>query len=89
MDGYSESMNATQCIKCSRIIYFGYSIYPIITALLLICIVILTSSDYICDQNSSRKERRTRTKKKKEFIALANVLYKLIIKLHYYHLKNL
>ena len=44
-DGYSESMNTTQCIKCDRFIYFEFLIYPIIIALFWIGLIILTTSD--------------------------------------------
>ena len=66
--GYCESLNTSGGIQCDRFISPKYLFYPIMIAILWIGLIFLTTSDFIHNQKSPRKERKMEERNKKKRI---------------------
>eukprot|EP01083_Nonionella_stella_P075505 205307_1 len=47
MEGFSESINSNQCVKCDELFYFAALLYPIALSILIFCVKTMSSRDPI------------------------------------------
>merc|ERR1712228_152826 len=75
IDGYSESINTTKCVKCRREFDFRYLWLPILISFAVTAFIMFTSSDDIEDTCNSPKEYTNKIKR-----AFSENYFKLMLK---------
>ena len=58
IDGYSESVNSAQCVKCEKSVYLNFLFLPFAMALVLSAFILLTNTEKDVIHKQSKKSKK-------------------------------
>eukprot|EP01084_Bolivina_argentea_P152182 265507_1 len=79
MDGYSESMNSSQCVKCDKQFYILYLLYPIGISILFFIFITATNTDPVHFKPNLKKSRKELTIKEMMSDKYMRLMMKIMI----------